>query len=106
MTTYDWNKNLGSAFNTLSGTPTIVGASPGDMLLCRIGGLPTGFASTGTSSTQLPYAFFAVNLNSSLSTPVGGIATQTTVEYIGIAIIIVIIIGIAALAMIMLRKRP
>jgi hypothetical protein len=40
------------------------------------------------------------------STPLTGIASTSTVEYIGIAIIIVIIIGIAILAMLMLRKRP
>ena len=40
------------------------------------------------------------------ATPASGIATQSTVEYIGVAIIIVIIIGIAVLAILMMRKRP
>jgi len=40
------------------------------------------------------------------STPLSGIATQSTLEYIGIAIIIVIIIGIAVLALLVTRKHP
>jgi hypothetical protein len=40
------------------------------------------------------------------STPLSGIASQTTLMYGIIAIIIVIIIGIAVLAMLMVRKRP
>ncbi len=40
------------------------------------------------------------------ATPASGLATQSTVEYIGVAIIIVIIIGIAVLAILMMRKRP
>ena len=40
------------------------------------------------------------------ATPLTGIASTATVEYVGIAIIIVIIVGIIVLAMLMLRKRP
>ena len=40
------------------------------------------------------------------ATPLSGIATQSTLEYIGIAIIIVIIVGIAVLALLVTRKQP
>jgi hypothetical protein len=40
------------------------------------------------------------------STPASGVATQATLEYIGVAIIIVVIIGIAVLALLMMRKKP
>jgi len=40
------------------------------------------------------------------ATPLSGVATQTTLEYIGIAIIIVIIIIGAVLALLVTRKRP
>jgi hypothetical protein len=40
------------------------------------------------------------------ATPLSGVATQTTLEYIGIAIIIVIIIIGVVLAMLVTRKHP
>jgi outer membrane protein assembly factor BamB len=73
ITTYDWNISLSFA-NTMpiTGGPfgpsppfTIVAANYGDVLLCRNGSLPTGFATTGTGTQQGPYTFFTVNLNAS-----------------------------------------
>ena len=73
LTTYDWNISVPFA-NTMPSVSspfgpaapfTIVSASYGDMMLCRNGSLPLGFASTNTGVPQTPYTFFAVNLNAS-----------------------------------------
>ena len=82
--TYDWNISapwlnnmpLQPTYNVNTGqivaaTPgsnpvTIVATDPGDMMLCRNGSLPTGFATTSTGYPQLPFTIFAVNLNSSI----------------------------------------
>ncbi len=55
----------------------------------------TGFYASSPATTSAPTA-----------TPLSGVATQTTLEYIGVAIIIVIIIGIAVLALLVTRRRP
>ncbi|MGA2680398.1 MAG: PQQ-binding-like beta-propeller repeat protein [Candidatus Bathyarchaeia archaeon] len=55
----------------------------------------TGFYASTPAATPAPTA-----------TPLSGVATQTTLEYIGIAIIIVIIIIGAVLALLVTRKRP
>jgi hypothetical protein len=67
LTTYDWNISLGSYVNSLPATapPVIVGADFNDIMLCRSGVLPTGFAGADIPSAQTPYTYFAVNLNSS-----------------------------------------
>jgi hypothetical protein len=44
---------------------SIVAANTGDIMLCRNGSLPTGYATTTTGYPQLPYTMFAVNLNAS-----------------------------------------
>ncbi|MGA2681017.1 MAG: PQQ-binding-like beta-propeller repeat protein [Candidatus Bathyarchaeia archaeon] len=67
------------------------------------------FAGTGayygsSASTGL-YANAAAPTPVPTATPLSGIATQSTVEYIGIAIIIVIIIGIAVIALLVTRKH-
>jgi len=73
ITTYDWNISIPFA-NTMpapvgpfgpSAPFSIVAANYGDILLCRNGSLPTGFATTGTGTQQGPYTFFTVNLNAS-----------------------------------------
>ena len=83
QTTYDWNVSL-PWLNTMPIPPTyssatglvspgiagsnpvsVVGANTGDVMLCRNGSLPTGFSATSTGYPQLPYTFFAVNLNAS-----------------------------------------
>jgi len=46
----------------------VLGANPGDMILCRNGSIPTGFKGTSTGYPQLPYTIFAVNLNASQGT--------------------------------------
>ncbi|HLN89005.1 MAG TPA: PQQ-binding-like beta-propeller repeat protein, partial [Candidatus Binatia bacterium] len=90
LTTYDWNISLPivntmpppyPTINTVTGqlTPPAPGANPvaiiagraGDMLLCRNGSLPSGFSgapagsSAGLGYPQLPYTYFAINLNAS-----------------------------------------
>ena len=55
----------------------------------------TSFVATGAHATEAPTA-----------TPTTGLASESTVEYVGIAIIIVIIIIGAVLALLMMRKHP
>ncbi len=64
ITTYDWNKSMDWA-NTMSPAPSIIAINYNDVMLCRSGFLPTGFAATGTGTRQSPYTYFAVNLNAS-----------------------------------------
>ena len=64
ITTYDWNISMPWA-NTMTPAPTIVAINYNDVMLCRSGSLPTGFAATGTGTQQNPYTYFAVNLNAS-----------------------------------------
>jgi len=93
-TTFDWNISvpwlntmpLQPTFNSATGqtaTPTeqgtaigdfaaggtcpltIIAANFGDIMLCRNGSLPSGFATTSTGYPQLPFTLFAVNLNAS-----------------------------------------
>ncbi|MGO8805920.1 MAG: Ig-like domain-containing protein [Candidatus Bathyarchaeia archaeon] len=90
LTTYDWNVSI-PWLNTMAPPPATVnpvtgalvqppaGANPvsivalqyGNMMLCRWGSLPQGFAATNKGYPQLPFTYFAVNLNSSR----GGIGT-------------------------------
>ena len=52
---------------TLGTNPvTVVATNPGDMILCRNGSLPFGFATTSTGYPQLPWTMFAINLNASM----------------------------------------
>jgi hypothetical protein len=76
ITTYDWNISMPWA-NGMTPTPSIVAVNYNDMMLCRSGSLSTGFAATGTGSQQLPYTYFAVNLNSSKGTVGSVIWTKT-----------------------------
>jgi outer membrane protein assembly factor BamB len=77
-TTYDWNISLPFA-NSMPITPggfslfgpipasafTVIAANYNDIMLCRNGSLPSGFAATGSGTSQGPYTYFAINLNSS-----------------------------------------
>jgi outer membrane protein assembly factor BamB len=67
ISTYDWNISLPTSLNSMTGAnaPVIVAANYGDMLLCRSGSLPAGFAASGTGQPQTPYTFFGINLNAS-----------------------------------------
>ena len=67
VSTYDWNISLPTSLNSMTGSyaPTIVAANYGDMLLCRSGALPAGFAASGTGTPQTPYTYFGLNLNAS-----------------------------------------
>src|SRR5665647_3158963 len=64
ITTYDWNISMPWA-NTMTPAPSIIAINYNDVMLCRSGFLPTGFAATGTGTRQDPYTYFAVNLNAS-----------------------------------------
>ncbi len=83
ITTYDWNISL-PWLNTMPLQPTysattglivaptlgtnpvtVIATDPGDMILCRNGSLPFGFATTSTGYPQLPWTMFAINLNAS-----------------------------------------
>jgi hypothetical protein len=62
---YDWNISVPS-LNTITQTPSILTAYSGDIMLCRAGSFPAGFAAlTFASPSQTPYTYFAINLNSS-----------------------------------------
>ena len=69
LTTYDWNISI-PWHNTMTLTPAIVAVSYNDIMLCRNGSLPVGFANTQTPSltSQNPYTYFAVDVNTSHST--------------------------------------
>ena len=81
ISTYDWNISLPTSLNSMTGAaaPTIVAANYGDMLLCRSGALPAGFAASGTGTPQAPYTFFGINLNSSRGT-IGSIMWTKTYD--------------------------
>jgi hypothetical protein len=63
-TTYDWNVSIPS-LNTMTTAPAVIAAFTNNMMLCRNGSLPTGFAAANTGTQQGPYTYFAVNLNAS-----------------------------------------
>jgi hypothetical protein len=60
----------------------------------------------GSSATAHLFAGEPAATNAPTATPLGNIATQTTLEYLGIAIIIVIVIIGAVLALLVTRKHP
>ncbi|HLN90026.1 MAG TPA: hypothetical protein VK253_08170 [Candidatus Binatia bacterium] len=84
LTTYDWNISL-PIINTMPPLPaqidpttgllvppstgtnpvSIVAAKYGDVILCRNGTLPLGFAGTNKGYPQVPFTYFAINLNAS-----------------------------------------
>jgi hypothetical protein len=61
--------------NNQAGSPTILEAFLGDMLLCRNGSYPSSIAPTG----NLPYNYFAVNLNASKG-PIGSVLWWNNVQ--------------------------
>jgi outer membrane protein assembly factor BamB len=66
ITTYDWNISI--PFLTSTPAPTVVAAKYGDLVLCRNGTLPSGFAASGSGASSGPYTYFAINLNPSRGT--------------------------------------
>ena len=64
IASYDWNLSIPWR-NTMTPTPTVIGANFGDIMLCRNGSLPVGFAASQAGTSQAPYTMFAVNLNAS-----------------------------------------
>jgi hypothetical protein len=109
LTVLDSNNNyrtIGTATTNVLGdysfawTPDIPGNYTVYATFAGTGGYYSSSASTGL------YANSAASTPAPTATPLSGVATQSTVEYIGVAIIIVIII-IGALIMLMLsRRRP
>jgi hypothetical protein len=62
---YDWNISIPWR-NTMTATPTVLAASYNDIMLCRNGSLPGGFATSAPAApSQAPYTYFAVNLKAS-----------------------------------------
>ena len=74
-TTYDWNVSM----PTLTTTPTVIAAFTNNLLLCRNGSLPTGFAAANSGTQQSSYTYFAINLNASKGT-VGSILWMKNVD--------------------------
>jgi len=84
LTTYDWNVSV-PWLNTMPPPPatvnattgqlippapgtnpaSVIAANPGDLMLCRNGSLPVGYPAADLAYPQLPYTYFAVNLNAS-----------------------------------------
>jgi outer membrane protein assembly factor BamB len=60
----------------------------------------------GSTASTFFHASSPATTAAPTATPLSGVATQTTLEYIGVAIIIVIIVIGAVLAMLVTRKRP
>jgi outer membrane protein assembly factor BamB len=80
LTTYDWNISIpwrNTMPNSGSSAPTVVAANYGDIMLLRSGSLPSGFAATGTGANQVPYTYFAVNLNRTRGTVGSVLWTKT-----------------------------
>jgi len=89
-----------SGFYSLTWTPTISGNFT----------VTATFAGTqsyyGSSATSAFYASLPQARQAPTAAPIGNVATQSTLEYIGIAIIIVIVIIGAVLAILVTRKHP
>ena len=88
-----------SGMYTLSYTPTIAGNYTVYATFAGTNGYwpssaETSFVATGAHATEAP-----------TPTAATGLASESTVEYVGIAIIIVIIIIGAVLALLMMRKH-
>jgi hypothetical protein len=62
LTTYDWNISTPWR-NIMTLTPTVIAANYNDIMLCRNGSLPSGFAASNTGTSQTPYTMFAVDIN-------------------------------------------
>jgi hypothetical protein len=87
---YEWldpdTQNVSISWrNGQTGSPTILAALPGDLLLCRNGSYPssgtTGGFGGGSSppGSDNPYNYFAVNLNASVA-QIGKVLWQNTVQ--------------------------
>jgi hypothetical protein len=77
---YEWlnptTQNVSISWrNNQAGSPSIVAAFYGDILLCRNGSYPSSVAPTGNPS----YNYFAVNLNASVG-PIGSVLWWNTVQ--------------------------
>ena len=68
LTSYDWNISI-PWHNGQTPSPSIVAVSYDDIMLCRNGSLPLGFAATDAGTpTEPPYTYFAVDINTTHST--------------------------------------
>ena len=61
LSTYDWNTTVPFT----GSSATVLAADYGDIMVCMNGSLPSGFAQSGSGTSQGPFTFFAVNLNAS-----------------------------------------
>ncbi|HUJ84562.1 MAG TPA: hypothetical protein VLV84_03040 [Candidatus Acidoferrales bacterium] len=89
-----------SGFYSLNWTPDIKGNYT---VTATFAGSPAYYASSAQTAF---YASAPAPTQAPTSTPLSGLATQNTLEYIGVAIIIVIIIIGAVIALLVTRKRP
>jgi len=98
LTTYDWNVSI-PWLNTMPSAPNqvdpttgqldsppngtnpvaIVAVQADNLMLCRNGSLPQGFAATNKGYPQLPFTYFAVNLNATVG-PIGSILWMQTYQ--------------------------
>jgi hypothetical protein len=88
---YEWldpdTQNVSISWrNGQTGSPSILAALPGDLLLCRNGSYPTSGgtggmfgAATAPPGTDQPYNYFAVNLNASVA-DIGKVLWMNTVQ--------------------------
>ena len=97
LTTYDWNiseptlNNMVAlpTLNTITALPNVIPTAPnncpvqivaveyGDLMLCRNSSLPQGFSAGNKGYPQLPYTYFAINLNATVD-PIGSILWSQT----------------------------
>ena len=67
ITSYDWNISI-PWHNGHDPSPTVVAVSYDNLMLCRNGSEPSGFAATEAGASDTPYTFFVVDLNTTHST--------------------------------------
>ncbi len=73
---YDWNVSIPWR-NTMTRTPTVIGAVYNDIMLCFNGTSPVN--SFNPPSSYTPYTYFAINLNASKG-PIGSVLWWNTLD--------------------------
>ena len=77
---------------------------PGNYTVTAVFGGTNGYY--GSSASTYFYASSATPTTAPTATPVSGLATQSALMYIGIAMIVVVIVIGAVLAVLVTRKHP